>query len=30
MCWQMELLFDKQFKQEEYLAECFQRTVLDS
>lgn len=29
-CWQMKLLFDKQFKQEEYLAECFQRTVLDS
>lgn len=28
--WQMKLLFDKQFKQEEYLAEGFRRTVLDS
>lgn len=28
--WQMKLLFDKQFKQEEYLAEGFQGTVLDS
>lgn len=26
----MKLLFDKQFEQEEYLAEGFQRTVLDS
>lgn len=28
--WQMKLLFDKQFQQEEYLAEGFQGTVLDS
>lgn len=28
--WQMKLLFDKQLKQEEYLAEGFQRAVLDS